>query len=328
MKKTINIGVIGYANIAKRSIIPELLKLTDYYNLVAVSTSSKEKFSEITNSINCNVYDNYELIINNVEIDAVYIPLPNSLHYDWIKKALLSGKHVLVEKSMGLNTNEVHELNMLASENKLVLVENFQFRFHSQLKTITQIIENKSLGEIRNINSYFGFPPFKDKNNIRYQNKLGGGSLLDAGAYPIKIAQLILGNSINVVSASLFYDNNLQVDIWGGGTLKCSKSNRLVQIGFGFDNFYRCSIEIWFSKGYLKTDRIFTAPTDYTPTLFIEDNNGNKEITLNSDNHFRNMLIHFSNLINFPNENLLEIEYEQNRNQSRLIEEFYNKANE
>ena len=104
-----------------------------------------------------------------------------------------------------------------------MLLENFQFRFHSQLAYIMGLVEDGTIGELRNIRSSFGFPPFPDKNNIRYSKDLCGGALLDAGAYPIKISQIFLGNSINVKTADLSIDKELEVDIWGSATLMNDK---------------------------------------------------------------------------------------------------------
>ena len=105
--------------------------------------------------------------------------------------------HVLVEKSLACEYAQVVELNDLAKKKGLALIENFQFRFHSQLQYIKNIVGSGKIGELRCIKSAFGFPPFQEKNNIRYQKELGGGALLDAGAYPIKISQIFMGYDID-----------------------------------------------------------------------------------------------------------------------------------
>ena len=128
MNKIINIGVLSTANIAVRSVIPAIKSLKNKFTLGAIASRSEEKLFEIPKEFDVKKNIGYELIINDPEIDAVYIPLPNSLHQEWIKKALLRGKHVLVEKSLGCNYKEVLELNHLAKERKLVLLENFLLR--------------------------------------------------------------------------------------------------------------------------------------------------------------------------------------------------------
>ena len=198
--KKIRIGVLGAANIALRSVIPAIKTLPERYELVGIGSRNASKKQDIDQQKLIVGYDN---LLDNFSLDAVYIPLPNSLHFEWVKKALEREIHVLVEKSLGCSYEEVVELNDLARQKNLVLVENFQFRFHSQLKYILDVVNEGKLGELRIVRSAFCFPPFPDKENIRYKVELGGGALLDAGAYPVKISQLLLGNDLEVTSAVL-----------------------------------------------------------------------------------------------------------------------------
>ena len=205
-----------------------------------------------------------------------------------------------------------------------MLFENFQFRFHSQLKYILDIVNSGKLGELRCVRSSFGFPPFPDKDNIRYQKELGGGALLDAGAYPIKISQILLGEKLNVSASTLSVDKERGVDIWGGAFLKQGNGDLFSEIAFGFDHFYQCNVEIWGSNGKLSTNRIFTAKPGFKPEIIIETSEGKELITLDSDNHFKNMLDHFYNLCVDATDR--QEEYRQNINQARLISEMKEKA--
>lgn len=317
--KLINVGVLGCASIAERFVVPALKELNSLYHLEGVASRSIKKASEFSEKFDCNVFTTYAELVKSDAIDLVYIPLPNSLHYEWIKHSLSNGKHVLVEKSMACSLEEVIELNELAKSMKLVLFENFQFRFHSQLQLIKEIIKKGLIGKIRNVRSSFGFPPFADENNIRYKKELGGGALLDAGAYPLKIAQEILGAELYVDSASLHCDKTLEVDIWGAVQLKSQSSNVSVQTAFGFDNFYQCNLEIWGSKGIIKADRIFTSPPGRKAVITLINADGEKSLSTEVNNHFKNLLIELPNLFN--DEIKLNHEYLANVNQARLIQE-------
>ena len=317
--KKVRIGVLGFASIAQKAIIPAIMDLPDLFEFVGIATRTKDKEKQIVDS-GYAAFMPYETLLDKDKIDALYIPLPNSMHYEWVKVALEKGLHVLVEKSLGCNLKEVEELNQLAQDKQLVLIENFQFRFHSQLAYIKAVVANGVLGEIRSIRSSFGFPPFPDSNNIRYQEKLGGGALLDAGAYPMKLAQLFLGNDIQVVSAASIKPDNSEVDLSGGGMIQQINGNGFLQFAFGFDHFYQCNIEIWGSKGKLSTNRIFTAPPGYAPEIQIETAKGIEKIQLESDNHFQNMLKHFWYCR--QNHELCAAEYSQNYIQAKLLEEF------
>ena len=121
MSRKINIVVLGCANIAERFIMPSLKELSDNFNLVGIASRAKVKADEFANRFETQAYYSYKSILEHDELDAVYIPLPNSLHYEWIKKSLEKNLHVLVEKSMSCNYDEVLELNNIAKEKNLVL---------------------------------------------------------------------------------------------------------------------------------------------------------------------------------------------------------------
>ncbi len=322
--KKINIGVLGCANIADRFIIPTIKEM-DEFNLIGIASRSKDKADIFAKEFDTKAFYSYESLLEDTSLDAVYIPLPNSLHYEWIKKSFQKNLHILIEKSLACEYEEVVELNNLAKEKGLVLIENFQFRFHSQLQYIKELVDSGEIGELRNIRASFGFPPFSDADNIRYKKELGGGALLDAGAYPLKISQIFLGDEISVQSASLDTPSDKEVDIWGSAYIKQNNENLSSQIAFGFDHFYQNSIELWGSKGKIYTNRIFTAAPSFEPIIEIETNDRKESIKLSSDNHFKNMLKYFYTQI-ITKENI-EDEYNQNINQARLIKELKEKAN-
>ncbi|MEC3880157.1 Gfo/Idh/MocA family protein [Parapedobacter sp. 10938] len=327
MERKVHIGVLGAANIAIRSVIPAIQQLNDCFELVGVASREVAGSQSKLSHLNTKVVDGYSNILNRKYIDAVYIPLPNSLHYEWVKTALERGIHVLVEKSLACTYDEVVELNKIAEANNLVLIENFQFRFHSQLAYIRNLLLQGTLGDLRIVRSTFCFPPFPDPDNIRYQRALGGGALLDAGAYPIKLSQLILGNDLTVTSATLNSGEDKGVDIWGGAYLKQRNGTLFSQVAFGFDNYYQCNLEIIGTKGKLFTNRIFTAGEKVKPLLLIEtQENGRQEITLEPDNHFKNMLYYFYEVTTNVKER--EQEYAANINQARLLKKLREKSYE
>lgn len=326
MNRIVNIGVLGCADIAGRSVIPSLLGLPGKYRLSGVASRDMNKASLFASRFSTIPYGSYESLLEVPGIDAVYIPLPNALHAEWIERSLVAGLHVLVEKSLACSLPDALKLNELARQKNLVLVENFQFRFHSQLQYIMNILSCDEIGELRSVRSSFGFPGLPKENDIRYQKELGGGALLDAGAYPVKAAQIFLGKDIKVSAASLNYLPGKEVDIWGGAYLKQREGDLFAAIAFGFDHHYQCSLELWGSKGRIFTNRIFTAGPGYSPEIIIEKPSGKESIILPADNHFENMLSHFHELI--ASHQGVEEEYGQNINQARLLGEIKMKVDE
>ena len=205
-------------------------------------------------------------------------------------------------------------------------METFQFRFHNQFHKLVSIIRNNEIGKLRSIKASFSFPPFPNKNNIRYKNSLGGGSLFDAGCYTIKIAQLILGDHLEVASAKLFIPNEEEVDMWGCTCLEDSKNQISSLLTFGFDNYYQCNIEIVGQTGKLSTDRIFTAPKNYSPSIKLESTTNNKIINIKPEDQFVKMLDYFYKIIKNDN-NLRRLEYSQIFNQAYLIDKVKEKSN-
>ena len=207
----IRVLILGAANIAERSIIPSLLS---HGGFTIVGLATKSRYIEVQNRYNFSIYNDYEEALNLVDYDLVYIPLPTGLHYKYIKRALELHKHVWCEKSLAQNYVEIVELVNLAKQNSRVLFESFQFRFHSQVIELKKIVKGGALGEIRLFRSFFGFPPFPDRDNIRYIKKLGGGALLDAGAYPVKVLSEFFEDELEVLSASLNSSEGYEVDLY------------------------------------------------------------------------------------------------------------------
>ncbi len=327
INQKLRVGVLGCANIAIKSVIPAIVDLENLFILSGVASRDIEKANLISKTFNTEAYYSYNDLVNSKHIDVIYIPLPNSLHFEWVEKSLLNNKHVLVEKSMACSLEEVVKLNELAKSKNLVLIENFQFRFHTQINRIIEIIDSGEIGELRSITANFGFPPFSDIKNIRYSKLLGGGSLLDAGAYPIKLSQILFkSKELKVTSAKLNYDENLDVDTWGGGFIEVLNGKLFFQFAFGFDNFYENSIRCWGSKGTLFTNRLFTAPKDYLPQIIIENSSGVKKIEIEKENHFTKILTYFKSAI--ESSELANEEYKQNIIQATLMNQFKNIINE
>ena len=324
MKTKLNIGVIGCAQIAERSVIPAMQALAEYFTVVGVASRDASKADAYADRLGVSAVVGYDALLNISNLDAVYIPLPNGLHAEWIEKALDKGLHVLVEKSLACSLEEVQRLNQLAEAKGLALVENFQFRFHRQLQAVQDVVASGRLGALRCVRSSFGFPPFPDADNIRYDQALGGGALLDAGAYTLKVSQLLLGMNIEVSAANLKSEAGSEVDIWGGAYLQEQEGSLFAELAFGFDQQYQCSLEILGSKGRLTTNRLFTAPPGYSAELLIESGMDQEVITIEPDNHFKNMLQHFYCLA--TEESGRAAEYAQKINQARLIAEVFAQA--
>lgn len=314
LSQKLRIGVLGCANIAIRSMIPELLRHPAFH-LVAIASRTPDKAAVLAQSFGCTPLT-YDELVGDAGIDAVYVPLPTGLHAEWVTRCLAANKHVLCEKSLGCTLNEVQHMVAVAKSKRLLIMENFQFRFHSQHDQVKAILSSGALGEIRCFRASFGFPPFADGlANIRYNKELGGGALLDAGAYTLKATTFMLGKTFQVKAATLRHSREYEVDV-GGSIYLESDSGLVSETAFGFDNFYQCNYEVWGSKGKLTAKRAFTAPPEFKPEIVVETAEVIEIKTLPADNHFTNMLTHFARTIERGS---CEEEYEENLIQATLI---------
>ena len=328
MSKTqvINIGILGVASIALRFMLPAIQNLSDLFYFSGFASEYKGSLKKGYDVDKFIKYESYEALIDDNAVDAVYVALPNALHHKYVTKALKRGKHVIVEKPAGCSEDEIIELVALAKSLNLVLLENFQFKFHSQLKLILNYLNQGLIGELRSVRVSFGFPPFSDQNNIRYDPCLGGGAFLACGVYALMIAPFFLGNDIKVVQASISFDEARGVDIWGGGTLKQRAGNLFCHFSFGFDNFYQCSLELWGSRGRILASRIFTAPPDLSPEIVLHKSSGTEVINAMNDNHFVNILVYFHELI--YGQSNISVEYENLIRQGTLMGQFLHLIND
>jgi predicted dehydrogenase len=291
----IRIGVIGCANIAHRSMIPAILELKDKFKLVAVASRDQNKADSFAAEFSCEGIGSYEQLLMREDIDAVYIPLPTGLHKEWITKALNSGKHVYAEKSIAMNFQDAEEMVEVAVKRNLALMEGYMFQYHTQHQKVFELINNGTIGDIRSFKAAFGFPPFPNKNDFRYDNQVGGGALRDAAGYVVRAASFITKRNYTVEGASIYYEPTTKTSLYGNAFLASSDGVGAF-LAFGFDNFYQCNYEIWGSKGKLTVKRAFTPKPNEVTALLVETANQIEEISCEPCNHFVKALEEFHSL--------------------------------
>lgn len=313
----INLGILGCAEIAFRRFMPAALGMKQL-NVIAVAEEyDKSKLDMFCSTYGIEGEKSFAQLIERKDIDAVYVPQPPALHYKWAKRALENGKHVLVEKPSTMTYEQTADLVLLARKNGLALHENYMFQYHSQITEIKKIVDTGQLGDLRLLRASFGFP-LRSNNDFRYNAELGGGALLDAGGYTAKLATIFLGKSVHVDVACLHMLPGYEVDMYGSATFS-NEEGLVCQVGFGMDCAYRCSLEVWGSKSRLTTNRIFTAPPEYHPSVILETADGVQTIELDVDSHFLHSIEAFCREV--IDEKEREIMYEDILVQARLVED-------
>ncbi|MEP7381880.1 MAG: Gfo/Idh/MocA family oxidoreductase [Gemmatimonadota bacterium] len=185
-------GVLSTANIGRVAVNPAIMASRNG-RLLAVASRDDTRARTFAEAHGIpRAYASYEGLLADPEVDAVYIPLPNSLHREWTIRALEQGKHVLCEKPLALSVAECREMEAAAESNDRLLMEAFMYRFHPRTQALVQQVANGSLGAPRAVRSVFTFR-LSRPDNIRLSLALGGGALMDVGCYCVNVSRTIAG---------------------------------------------------------------------------------------------------------------------------------------
>lgn len=326
------IGIICPAEIAFRRFLPAL-KEAGCFEYAGVAIANKEEFVGATDEILAKerakaqtvvdnyggkIYEGYRNLIQSDDIDAVYLPLPPGLHYQWAKVALAAGKHILVEKPCTTALANTQDLLQEAERKNLAVHENYMFAFHDQLQAVNDIVISGEIGDVRLYRISFGFP-MREQNDFRYNKALGGGALLDCGGYTFKYASMLLGPTAKMKYAQSNNIDGFSVDMYGSAAL-VNDEGVTAQVAFGMDHNYKCELEVWGSKGTLYTNRILTAPVGYSPEVIIRKGNDEEKRNLPADDAFKKSILHFCHCVE-STETRME-NYQTLLRQANLVEDF------
>jgi predicted dehydrogenase len=281
--------IVGFGNNTKKSVIPAIFG-SQQASLVAIIDRRAEKKAEIVKSYNCGFATSIEEAVNNFDFDAVYISIPIAIHKEYILEGAKFGKHILCEKSIVPNLFDAIEVVNYCKEKNVALFEGFMY--HEQHRFVRNLIDDDEIGIPFHIQSSFGFPPINE-TDFRYNKALGGGALLDAGAYTIHFARHFFKEEpLNVYS--VLENEGHNVEIRGAIMLNFGKS-RTAQSVFGFNNMYQNKYEIWGTKGKLSLTRAFAVPRDFSSSLTLEKQGLTKDIKMPICDHFSNQFTNFVN---------------------------------
>jgi len=202
----IRIGVLGAAAIVPMALTNPAHSVPEA-QVVAIAARDPKRAQAFASRHNIpRVHQTYHDLLADPGIDAIYNPLPNSLHAQWTIRALRAGKHVLCEKPFASNAKEAEDMAKTAQETGLVLSEAFAYRYHPLTARVKEILARGELGTIRHIEAQFCFLLPFPRNNIRFNYELAGGALMDCGCYPVSLIRYLAETepTVNRAEASLF----------------------------------------------------------------------------------------------------------------------------
>jgi len=207
---TIQWGLLSTAHINRR-IIPAI-RSSSRGSLLGVASRNIEKAKEYAAQWEIpKAYGSYEEMVDDKDIDVIYISLPNHLHTEWIIKSLEAGKHVLCEKPMCLSLDELVAVEKTVAKTGLTVMEGFMHLHHPQTQLWKAMIDRGDLGEIHSMRSCFTFNFDRGADNYRWNANDGGGALWDVGVYPISLFQFLYGTSSLKGNASFYIEKGIDL---------------------------------------------------------------------------------------------------------------------
>ncbi len=221
--RSIRWGVLGTANIARGCTIPGM-RLAENCELYAVAGRNREKAERFKSEFGFErAYDSYEALLNDPQVEAVYIPLPNSLHREWVIRAAKAGKHILCEKPMAPSAAQAAEMQAAARENGVILMEAYAYLHSPLTAAIKAELDRGAIGEVRYLENAFVTSDY-DLSNIRMRRETLGGSVYDLGCYCVSQAIWLLGEPEDARAVADFSDQG--VDCLATGLMRFKNGAR------------------------------------------------------------------------------------------------------
>ena len=261
-------GVLGAASIAVRKVIPgmQLGELSEVYGL-----ASRDHFraQNVARTLGiAKTYGSYEELLADEHIEAVYIPLPNHLHVPWAIKACEAGKHVLVEKPIGLNVEEVKQLIAARDRAGVLVGEAFMVRTHPQWVRTRGLIRSGRIGELKAIMGAFSYFN-RDAANVRNVLEWGGGGVMDIGCYPIFTSRMIFDQEPRRVAAVVERDPEFRVDRLASAILDFPAGQCIWTCSTQMVPYQR--MQFFGTQGRIEIEIPFNAPPDRETRILVDD---------------------------------------------------------
>jgi len=250
-------GVLGVANIAKRAVIPAIQRSRNG-RLVAIASRTKTRAEEAARELEIRGHGSYEALLEDPEIQAVYIPLPNSLHREWTVRCANAGKHVLCEKPLAPTPAECEDMIAACRRQRVALMEAFMYRFHPRTEQVARIVRDGSVGEARLVRGAFTFQVREPRSNIRLRPHLGGGALYDVGCYTINLSRMILGEPDEVYACGRIGTSGVDEQV---GAVLRYRDGRVALLDCALALPRREEYEITGTEGYLRVPNAFLPGT-------------------------------------------------------------------
>jgi predicted dehydrogenase len=284
MNHKMKLGVLGVSNLFVTKVLPSLLK-SDIVEVSGIASRDGGRAREVSEKHGIpRYYGSYEQMLQDQSIEMVYIPLPNHLHAEWIKKSADFGKHIICEKPIALNAPEAQAAIDYAESKGVKIMEAFMYRFHPQWRKALEKVLFQEIGKITTIHTFFGYDN-KDPKNIRNIKEAGGGALLDIGCYAVSTARFLLQAEPNRVIATMDTDDSFQTDIIVSAILDFGRVKTLFTVGTQTLPFQR--VQVFGTAGTMTLEIPFNMYPDVPAQITIRTNMGTRTLEYGPADQYR-----------------------------------------
>lgn len=281
--KALKLGILGVSGFFQKRIALPVPK-SPLVDIMAIASRSEGKASAAARRYQIpHAYDSYEALLASEQVDAVYIPLPNHLHSEYIKKAADAGKHVICEKPLALNAEEAKESMAYAAEKGVKVMEAFMYKFHPQWQHARELIQMREIGNVQAIHVFFGYNN-TDPNNIRNQKEAGGGALLDIGCYAVSCTRFLLDAEPQRVISLARFDEAFGTDIHFSAMLDFGNARSMFTVST--QTFPFQYVEVYGSNGVIRIDLPFNMHSDVEAKVVVRNSIGTREVYLGPEDQY------------------------------------------
>lgn len=288
-------GILSTANIGIKRVIPAIQK-SNNGTVSAIASRNYERAKSVADEIGIpNVYGNYEELLASDEVDAIYIPLPNSMHAEWAIKCAEAGKPTLCEKPLASTADEAQTMVDAFKEKNILFAEAFMYRFHPQSQKVKQLVQDGEIGDLQVMNASFSFR-LSDEANIRLSKELVGGALMDVGCYCINSMRFITGEEAIKAQALAHFGEQTDVDETITGILEFPSGMR-GHLDASLRTFRVNTYEIRGTEGRILVPDSYTPSHDASTVIHFWKGNQYEEIKFEPIDQYQLMVEDFADAL-------------------------------
>ncbi|TYL38826.1 glucose-fructose oxidoreductase [Natronococcus pandeyae] len=286
-------GILSTAGIARKSVLPAIR--ASEHDVGAIASRDGDRARALADEFDVpRSYDSYDDLLGDSQLDAVYVPVPNALHAEWTKRAADAGVDILCEKPLAVDADEARDVAAYCEERDATLMEAFMYRYHPRTERAIELAR-EGLDDVRSVSASFKFALYGDPENVRLDEALAGGSLMDVGCYAVSAARQFLGEPDRAY-AHTHDSRNAGVDTELAGILEYDDGSS-ARIASGLDTPKVQRYRVEGPNGWIEVEDAFDAPLEEPLELEYRIGGRHAVETFDPVDHYRLEVEHFARCV-------------------------------